>query len=264
MSRRVEPEKNPDAPDWQRRRLALTVTAILILAFQGELIAFWFQSYLLSEGGFIPWTFHVAWEAAAVVFCAWALSEIACSLWGGERASLGMSVFAAVQIAALGACVVGLVGWIVPVDWRWPAPAYSGVVTHYASGGSMVHIGQGVERPSRGNSHPTFLYGRDSAELQVALADARNRGQYANVTVEPFVFWRTGLAAGFQPTGFDPGIQTFGPLLHPTDRILLFLTVGPAVAVECILRAALFSGPVLLLLVASWQMVRVWQSKQSE
>lgn len=262
MSRRVESDKNPDAADGQCRRFGLSLAAILILAFQGELIAFWFQRYLVSEEGVIPWAFHGVWEIAAFAFCAWFVSAIAWSLWGGERASLGMSIFGTVQIAALGACAVGVVGLIVPVDWRWPAPAYSGIVTYYPNDGGMVHIGQGVERRARARGRPTFLYQRDSPELQAALTEARNQSQYASVTVTQFVFWRTGLAAGFRPIGFDPRVQTFAPSRRPDDRIILFLTVGPAVVIECFLRATCFSGPVLLFLAAPWRMAKAWQLKR--
>lgn len=232
-----------------------------MLAFQGELLAFWFARYLTRGAEFVPPTFHIAWEIAAFVVCSLGLSAVARRLWGGKRLSFGMSIFATVQLAGLAACAVGVVGSVVPADWRWPAPAYSGVVARAPNDGGIVHIGDGVERPSRGFSTATFLYRQGSPELQAALADARNPGEHANVA--HFVFWRTGLAAGFLPTGFEPEVQTFGPLVHLTDQMILFLTVGPAVLLECLLRAMFFSGPVLLFLVASWKMVKGWPSKRT-
>lgn len=254
--------RTPVAGNNGARDRGLAIALILILAFQGELIAFWFQNYLRSAEDFVPLTLHVVWEVAAFVLCARVASKIACLLWGGTRESLGMSIFATAQFAALGACVVGIVGLAVPADWESPLPAYSGIVVHYPSDRAPVHIGQGVERPSRGSSRATFLYARDSPELRAALDDYRNRSLIVNV--EQFAFWRTGLAAGFQPIGLNQRVQTFAPGMNTSDRAYLLFTAGPAVVLECLLSALLFSGPVLLFLVASWKMVKDWKSKRSE
>lgn len=238
-----------------RRFLCLAGVA-WILAFAGELIEFWVLNSSHRVDDLSPRTFHYFWALAAIAGCSWGLGRLLSAATGHKRGPAWQSVFITVWIAGVAACIGAAVDLLVPVDWRLPRPVYGGLEVRLSDDTEIAPQGDGSERAAY--AYPAFagfLYRYDDPELSAAVAEAKMSGNHPRV--RQFFFWRTGVAAGFQPYGFETGVETLGPLLKPADRMALLMTVGPTVLLECLLRSALFGAPFLLVIGASWHLVRV-------
>lgn len=191
------------------------------------------QEYSTSD---LPWTFHWLWELVALLPVVWLVRR-----W-----------------RVVGGAFVGftlLLGFVANVFWFLvpfrPIPftaRFYGVNSRLSS-----------EQHTEGREdrvvydyplHKGLLFSRDDPELQAYLGELKRDNE--NVGLQSFLFWQSGLAAGY-----DPGVlRQYPNELTVSARLRLFATVGPAVLLEALVRALFVEAPIFVVASVLWYLVR--------
>ena len=191
---------------------------------------------------FVPWTFHTLWEIAALAGIAYAVKKCDIKL---------ETYFVSLMFGAL---LVGIIWIFIPDNLKILEANYYGVESRISM--ETHEEGRYDERVEYNFPlTPGFLYKKGDPELKRVFYKAKSYNEY--VGTKGFLFWQTGLAYGFNPSGIDGYNGSNGFL----NRIELFFTVGPMVVAESFIKGMATNFIILMLAQIIWFLIRkeqVW------
>jgi hypothetical protein len=185
-----------------------------------------------------PWTLHTIWEVAAIVGIVYVVKRMKLMIWQ-FLTTVGMCGIAALIVMAF-----------VPFHHEDAGVRYCGV--SYQPCPYSYEQGFWGVREIENDFWATNVYSLDDrGKLNSAILWAKRNS--CGVALDYFYFWQTGMACGFDPLL----VSVYGwrsDIFH--WPVIRFLTIGPVVLVELLIRACIWFLPIFLMITIAWFLVR--------